>query len=118
MVVTNRRFTQQAQELARRNDVTLWGRDELVDALLRAQKRPTTATSTTARGVTLAERPAIDGVLQVATAAAQTVVVVSSTEAFCARCGESVSPKVRDYCVAHADRFGGLVYCFAHQKTV
>jgi restriction system protein len=37
MVVTNRHFTAQAQELAHANLVTLWDRERLVNALLRTQ---------------------------------------------------------------------------------
>jgi restriction system protein len=39
MVVTNARFTKQAQQLASKNKVKLWGRDELVVALLKGQKK-------------------------------------------------------------------------------
>jgi hypothetical protein len=28
-----------------------------------------------------------------------------------------VSDKVRDYCLAHPERFGGLVYCFDVQRA-
>jgi len=44
--------------------------------------------------------------------------VASPSGAFCARCGEPVSVKVRDYCLAHPQRFGGLIYCFKHQRAV
>jgi hypothetical protein len=33
----------------------------------------------------------------------------------CADCGGSVTPGVRDFCLAHPGRFGGLIYCFKHQ---
>jgi restriction system protein len=101
-VVTNRHFTQQARELAKRNDVKLWGRTELTDALLRAQRRsvPQRVESAPETGV---------AILDPSNVAAQ--------EAFCARCGESVSAKVRDYCLADPDRFAGLIYCFAHQRA-
>jgi predicted amidophosphoribosyltransferase len=42
--------------------------------------------------------------------------VASPSGAFCARCGEPVSVKVRDYCLAHPERFAGLVYCFKDQR--
>lgn len=100
-VVTNRHFTAQARELAKRNDVKLWGRVELTDALLRAQRGPV---SQRAEGSQLP-------------LAADTI-DTASQEAFCARCGDPVSPKVRDYCLANSDRFAGLVYCFKHQRTL
>ena len=37
---------------------------------------------------------------------------------FCARCGEPVSERVRDYCLARSKRFAGLVYCYEHQRAV
>jgi restriction system protein len=101
-VVTNRHFTQQAQELAKRNDVKLWGRPELTDALLRAQKGSASQ---------LVEHSSAT------TVATEAPVQVAGQEAFCAGCGESVSVKVRDYCLADADRFAGLVYCFKDQKA-
>jgi restriction system protein len=101
-VVTNRQFTQQARELARRNDVKLWGRAELTDALLQAQKRSLPQC--------LDDSPATAVAIQ-----ASSNVVTQG--AFCARCGESVSVKVRDYCLAYPDRFAGLIYCFTHQRA-
>lgn len=86
-VVTNRAFTAQARKLAAANGVKLWGRDELVRALLRS-----------------------DGDGQ--------QVVEPETHAFCARCGQPVSERVRDYCLARSKRFAGLVYCYEHQRSV
>jgi restriction system protein len=37
---------------------------------------------------------------------------------FCARCGEPVSKRVRDYCLARPKRFAGLVYCYDHQRSI
>jgi restriction system protein len=88
-VVTNRGFSKQAQSLAHANGVVLWGRNELVRALLR-----------TTRGDAPVPPPSeVDG-------------------AFCAHCGAAVSDRVRDYCLARRDRFSGLVYCYEHQRTV
>jgi HJR/Mrr/RecB family endonuclease len=39
MVVTNRYFTQAARKLARANRVELWDRDQLVEALLKVERR-------------------------------------------------------------------------------
>ena len=41
-----------------------------------------------------------------------------STNARCVTCGVAVSEKVRDYCPARPQRFGGRVYCFKHQRGV
>jgi restriction endonuclease Mrr len=34
----------------------------------------------------------------------------------CAECGRQVSPGVTAWCLQHPGRYGGLVYCFPHQK--
>jgi restriction system protein len=118
LVVTNRHFTKQAQELAKRNDVKLWGRDELVACLLKTQKASARGASATAGVVApnyLPESLVVDAPL--AAVPAQPA-VPSAAGAFCARCGESVSVKVRDYCIANTERFAGLVYCFKHQRDV
>lgn len=39
MVVTNRGYTKQAQQLAKANNVELWDREQLVSAILSVQKR-------------------------------------------------------------------------------
>lgn len=46
MVVANREFTQQAQELARSNQVELWGRSRLIEVVLATQGQAATATPT------------------------------------------------------------------------
>jgi hypothetical protein len=54
---------------------------------------------------------------EAATVAGQAPTAVTSPSgAFCARCGGPVSVKVRDYCLSHTKGFGGLVYCFEHQR--
>jgi len=42
----------------------------------------------------------------------------ATSRSFCARCGEPVSERVRDYCLARSKRFAGLVYCYEHQRAV
>jgi len=107
-VVTNSRFTWQARKLAAANHVDLCDRDDLVKRLMnaRAPKRvPDEEDAPAQRLATLsgAER-AKDGQ------------EVSGPRAYCARCGRTVSEKVRAYCLAHSERFGGLVYCYEHQR--
>jgi restriction system protein len=122
MVVTNSRFTKQAHALAQRNRVKLWGRDELVVALLKGQKSK--------NGARVLEELPREPVIEAppvasATAASETTAVeerapaavASPSGAFCARCGDPVSLKVRDYCLADQERFGGLVYCFTDQRA-
>jgi restriction system protein len=101
MVVTNSRFTKQAQELARKNCVKLWGRDELVVALLKGQK---SKSGKAAEGLTQEPSP-------------EPPPVASPSGAFCARCAEPVSIKVRDFCLDNPELFGGLIYCFDDQRA-
>ncbi len=99
LVVANRAFTRQARTLAQANDVKLWDRDVLVAKLL-AVGNDAAATSAPA-----VSTPAV------APATAQLEV-----DAHCATCGIAVSDKVRDYCQARPERFGGRIYCFQHQR--
>jgi restriction system protein len=109
LVVANREFTDQARELARANDVELWGRETLVSKLLEAQREPTR------NGATTAETPgAVTAALEEQAATRDTD---PSEVAVCATCGRSLSKKVRDYCLARPRRFGGHVYCFTHQRS-
>jgi restriction system protein len=119
MVVTNSRFTKQAQHLAQKNRVKLWGRDELVVALLKGQEvNDAPAVLDPAMDVPLsAGSAAVVGDATAAIAERPPSPVSSPSGAFCARCGEPVSVKVRDYCHANWERFGGLVYCFKDQRV-
>lgn len=40
---------------------------------------------------------------------------VAGAGANCAQCGKTLTPKVVSYCRDNAERFGGRLYCFAHQ---
>jgi restriction system protein len=87
MVVTNSFFTNQARTLAVKNNVALWDRKDLVRNLLRIKgSLHSLETNTT-----------------------------DSTDK-CFECGALVSPKVRQYCLDHVDRFGGRMFCFEHQR--
>jgi restriction system protein len=123
MVVTNSRFTKQAHELARKNHVKLWGRDELVMALLKGQKSKNGAAVVDDSFThdpwpePLPYPPSVSASETTVVAERTPTTVASPSGAFCARCGEPVSVKVRDYCLADQERFGGLVYCFNDQRA-
>jgi restriction system protein len=122
LVVTNARFTKNAQELARRSKVKLWGRDELTVALLKARKRPGSP-EPVVEPVEMADEPAVAVATPILTDApeaqptAMAVAAVPASAGFCARCGEPVSVKVQDYCFNHPERFSGLVYCYKDQRA-
>lgn len=147
LVVANQEFTAQARKLARANDVELWGREVLVSKLLavRGQSQPEAAREPPAgrQGKLAAElqvtRPvpaaagseaAAGGLALAALAHQETGVKVSSPTprpattkgspepGRCAACGNVVSEKVRDYCMARPERFSGNIYCFDHQRSV
>jgi restriction system protein len=86
IVVTNSTFTWRAKKLAEANSVELWDRSHLVALLDNAKS------------------------------GGSTEIVAVPNDRHCARCGEPVSVRVRDYCHAHRNRFAGLVYCFEHQR--
>lgn len=87
-VVTNSQFTPAARKLASKTDVVLWDREHLVRALLETADGPDPDES----------------------------VAMPAAGASCALCGSAVSEKVRSFCAAHAERFGGLTYCYDHQR--
>ena len=88
MVVTSSTFTWRAQALAERNSVVLWDRERLISLLGSTNGAPTINGSA---GAVVDDRR-------------------------CARCGEPVSDRVRAFCLSHQESFGGLVYCYQHQK--
>jgi len=97
MVVTNSYYTNQAKELASKNQVELWDRKDVVKHLLQIKES--------------GELIATPAVLSAPRAK-------ESQNDTCAVCGVKVSEKVRQYCVDKEQRFGGKVYCFEHQKSV
>jgi restriction system protein len=110
LVVANREFTKQAHVLARANQVELWDREALVSRLLavhrRDKQRALNAELTPVSPETASDRR--EGESQ---APAQ-----ANGRAYCVACGVAVSEKVRDYCLARPQRFGGQIYCFKHQR--
>jgi len=102
MVVTNSVFSQQAQKTARKTDVRLWDRDELIKNLLKTQD---------------AEFERLPDEVDVAfTAPNGLPAAVERSQTNCAKCGVEVSARVQAFCLANTQRFGGLVYCFPHQR--
>jgi restriction system protein len=104
MVVTNAFYTAQAVRLARANKVKLWDRNQLVSALLSTRKATRHSDTDRDRVRTVAPQERVQPSL------------FPVAKASCATCGEQVSDKVREYCLARPKRFGGLVYCYEHQK--
>ncbi len=105
MVVTNSFYTKQAEKLAQTNGVKLWDRDDLVKALLSVRNIQEVEPRILEVSAALETEPQpehkeIDG------------------QDICVVCGQPVSPKVKQYCLDHSERFGGKIYCFQHQKGV
>lgn len=105
MVVTNAFYTAQAVRLARANKVELWDRNHLVSALLSAREA---ARHSDAGG---------DRVRTVASQEGAQPPLFPVAKASCAKCAKPVSDKVREYCLSRPEKFGGLVYCYKHQKA-
>jgi len=103
MVVTNSVYTKQAIELARANGVQLWDRNDLVKALLSVKKD-------------IGQEPIPEVCAAVETNEPEEPQVAYNN--ICVVCGQSVTEKVRQYCLEHEDRFGGQIYCFQHQKGI
>jgi len=107
MVVTNSTFTRAAAELARANRVVLWDRDRLVETLLSV--RGETGAMQQVPQPPAPQPPAAELPLP------NPLARVAPT---CAICGVQISEKVQQYCTAHPERCGGVIYCFEHQKAV
>lgn len=90
MVVTNSFFTDQAKQLAIKNNVELWDKKVLSNAMLKINAREL--------GILNNDRQDISYK--------------------CSICGVPVSDKVRKYCLDHPEKFSGNVYCYDHQKNV
>lgn len=101
LVVANREFTLQARKLARANNVELWDRESLAAKLLAVRGKGAVHETGPAPAPRTLEPESGDG---------------AAASAECASCGLVVSAKVRDYCLARPQRFGGAIYCFTHQR--
>ena len=108
MVVTNASFTPQAIELARADNVELWDRNRLRKAMDSVGGKRAIAQAIAPEEPTTSQ-PAMFSV------GAQTS--GSAEGATCAVCGQRVSEKVRDYCLANERRFAGQILCYKHQRT-
>ncbi|MCJ7831376.1 MAG: restriction endonuclease, partial [Dehalococcoidia bacterium] len=108
MVVTNSFFTRQAATLAHRNGVSLWDRNRLAKAMASVGGKRVIAQALAPEEPTTSQ-PAMFSV------GAQTS--GSAEGATCAVCGQRVSEKVRDYCLANERRFVGQILCYRHQRT-
>jgi len=98
MVVANSFYTNAAIELAKANSVELWNRDHLVKALL-AIKKDGAVTKQPEDVSIVQEQP------------------VAEKSHLCVICGKSVSEKVKQYCLANQNKFGGKIYCYDHQRN-
>jgi len=144
MVVANRPFTNQAKKLAKSNAVTLWDREALIGRLVKLKGIPLASGPAPLLGapadgaapepaaVSFADDPTavpsagpvLARVQMAATSAPPAPVGVgigdappAGTEhlASCALCGVSVHKDERILCLSQPARFGGRVYCRAHQ---
>lgn len=113
MVVSNSRYTKQAQELARKNKVQLWDRDMLIrqlnatgarEQVQRSEAADASSCTTTTSIATPSGSAASEG-------------HPLATVAACQQCAKALSSGERTYCETNAKRFGGQMLCFRHQRT-
>jgi restriction system protein len=143
IVVANRQFTRQAKKLAKASGIALWDRERLVGKLLGLHgvpgELPGAPVAIPELAATVAAPPAESGppIAQTATPVAvpppaavprpgpsparRPVAAPAWTPgsfAACALCGVSVSKDDRITCVSQPGRFGGQIYCHAHQQLI
>jgi restriction system protein len=106
LVVANRAFTDQARRLARANKVELWDREVLVNKLVAARAKEHEFAPSASDD--FAPAP-VHGAIK--------ALVSTQDETTCVTCGTTISERVRDYCLARPQLFGGEVYCFRHQRA-
>jgi restriction system protein len=113
LVVANRDFTKQARVLARANNVELWDRETLLEKLLTLRDDDRRGASEfRSAPVKAVETNSSQGEL------GPDGIPDAADGAHCVTCGVRVSEKVRDYCLARPQRFGGRIFCFTHQRSV
>jgi restriction system protein len=128
IVVANRQFTHPARKLAKANGVQLWDREALVGKLLGLHGVPGELPSSDAMIPELAATATLPppSAAAVSAAATHAPVIAAGTPpvwapgafASCALCGVSVSKDDRILCLSQPARFGGRIYCGAHQPLV
>jgi restriction system protein len=104
MVVTNSHYTRAASELARKNHVVMWDREQLIKELERVNAKAAIRADDVAASIG-EEAPAV-------TAAAALADVVA-----CATCSKVLTAGERQYCARNSKRFAGHMLCFRHQRV-
>ncbi len=109
IVVTNGRYTGQAIELAKQNDIELWDREDLTNILLLINNKQ--------------DEVRLPGVLDWILDHPRRATVgylptpVIAPKYVCASCGRAVTKGVEKFCLDQPGRFGGKVYCYEHQRN-
>lgn len=104
MVVSNSRYTKAAIHLASKNRVVLWDRDMLIRQLTSAHAKEALSSD----AVTAVQEPI--PALSINEAPLADVAV-------CKTCARVLTAGERQYCHTNAQRFGGEMLCFRHQRA-
>lgn len=130
IVVANRQFTHQAKRLAKTNGIQLWDRDALVGRLLGLHgvpgELPSSDLAIPELAATATPPPPAAPVAATSLAVAPLMVPPAAAApawtpgsiASCALCGVTVSKDDRIACMSQPGRFGGQIYCHAHQQLI
>jgi restriction system protein len=110
MVVTNSTYTNQARELARKNNVDLWDRERLISELEAAHVRDTVVGARAGDAAATVERIA-------PVRAPGEAPPPLATVATCRMCAKVLSSGERSYCETNRERFRGEMFCFRHQRS-
>ena len=111
MVVCNRYYSRQAEELALRNEVVLWDRDELIERLSKIGGKAMVREAAPAAAVATPEIP------MVRKASEETEPVRLADVVACGMCSKILTPGERRWCEANARRVRGRMLCFRHQRV-
>ncbi|WP_218916058.1 restriction endonuclease [Kosmotoga pacifica] len=121
IVVTNSRFTEAAQTLARKNNVELWDRNKLAKSILNSKDAGTQALTSnrvkevgvSIKSVSKSRKPEKQKVQEKSSSSTEKSLPDNPV---CYKCGKPVTEKTRDYCLQHREMFFGRIYCYEHQK--
>lgn len=120
MVITNSFYSNQAIELAHVNEVVLWNRKDLLDAMLAVTRdgqsltrTPDPLTESTSVPMSVPQSTQLRS--RHIPAAIRNDAGISYT---CALCDKQISDAAARYCLSRRQQFHGQVYCFTHQRTV